>query len=100
MTGLFKIEGHSMEPAIKAGQYFLVLNFTGPKVNDIIIVKHQKKSIFLVKRVKAVLKEGKYLVEGDNPGHSEDSRKFGAIKEEQIVGKLSFCFWPLQKFGF
>ena len=54
----------------------------------------------LVKRVKALLENDEYLVAGDNAEHSEDSRKFGPIKKEQIVGKLSFCYWPLEKFGF
>ena len=49
-----------------------------------------------------VIPKGKYLVLGDNREVSKDSRSFGLIDEDQIVGKVSFSFWPLNemKFGF
>ena len=101
MIRLFKISGHSMEPVLHSGEYFLVTKFGKPKVNDIVVIMHPgKKRMFLVKRIKKKLKNGEYLVSGDNLGHSEDSRKFGAVKEAQIIGKLSFCYWPPEKFGF
>ncbi len=34
--------------------------------------------------------KGKYLVLGDNREVSKDSRAFGLIDEDQIVGKVSF----------
>ena len=43
--------------------------------------------------------EGYYLVLGDNRKISADSRYYGLIKEEDIVGKTIFRIWPLDKFG-
>lgn len=45
------------------------------------------------------LHSGEYYVLGDNRRISKDSRYFGPIKEEQIVGKAIFRFWPLNKIG-
>ena len=38
---------------------------------------------------KTVLGEGEYFLMGDNRGHSYDSRGFGAVSEDKIVGAFS-----------
>lgn len=40
-----------------------------------------------------------YYVMGDNrhAGRSKDSRFFGNVKEEDIVGRAEFVFWPISK---
>lgn len=40
------------------------------------------------------IKEGEYLVFGDNQSVSEDSRSIGTIKEKDIIGKAIFRLWP------
>ena len=40
---------------------------------------------------------GTYFIMGDNRSISLDSRVFGPVKKEQIVGKASFIIWPLNK---
>ncbi|HFU4466748.1 TPA: signal peptidase I [Streptococcus suis] len=41
-----------------------------------------------------------YLVLNDNRNNKNDSRQFGLINEEQIIGRLSFRLSPLSQFGF
>lgn len=36
-------------------------------------------------------------VMGDNESRSFDSRSFGPVKQERVVGKAVFVFWPLSK---
>ena len=45
--------------------------------------------------------DGRYFVMGDHRSVSSDSRNsiVGCISEEQIVGKLLFCIWPLDGLG-
>jgi signal peptidase I len=46
------------------------------------------------------LEEGEYLVLGDNRPRSADSRVFGLIQKERIVGRVVFRFWPLSQLGY
>lgn len=39
-----------------------------------------------------------YFVLGDNRGNSNDSRSFGPIFREDIVGRVWFRYWPLSQF--
>lgn len=45
----------------------------------------------------AKIPENKYLVLGDNRGNSTDSRKFGFVDIDDIIGKVEFRIWPIIK---
>jgi signal peptidase I len=40
------------------------------------------------------------FVLGDNRGESNDSRNFGAVPIEHVVGRAWFSYWPLEDIGF
>jgi len=40
-----------------------------------------------------------YFVSGDNRPHSHDSRAFGPITRQDIVGRAFFRYWPSDKIG-
>ncbi len=46
------------------------------------------------------VESGQYLVLGDNRGHSADSRYFGLVDKNRIIGRVIFRFWPPNKLGF
>lgn len=46
-----------------------------------------------------VLGADQYFVLGDNRNNSSDSHAWGAITEEDIIGKAIFRYWPLRKIG-
>jgi signal peptidase I len=46
-----------------------------------------------------VLGEDEFFVMGDNRNHSSDSRAFGPITREYIVGEAVFRYWPPAQIG-
>ena len=46
------------------------------------------------------LKPGQYFVMGDNRNRSWDSRFWGVVTRDRIIGKASFIFWPFSRIGF
>jgi len=44
--------------------------------------------------------EGHYFVLGDNRRYSADSRWYGAIPREKIIGKVVKIYWPTRRMGF
>ncbi|WP_226035798.1 signal peptidase I [Aquibacillus saliphilus] len=46
-----------------------------------------------------VVPEGSLFVLGDNRIHSKDSRYFGFISEESVIGDVKIKIWPLSDFG-
>jgi signal peptidase I len=78
-----------MEPSIRNGEEVLATNilylFKKPKINDIVALRHNNQ--IFIKRIVAVVNE-KYFVEGDNKKDSLDSKDFGLLSKNQILGKV------------
>ena len=46
-----------------------------------------------------VVPDGMYYVLGDNRARSDDSRHWGSVPEENIVGRVWIAYWPLGRFN-
>lgn len=53
-----------------------------------------------VRRQEWSLGDTQYFVMGDNRGNSDDSRSFGPLERELIVGKAWIRYWPRGAWGF
>jgi len=45
------------------------------------------------------LGENEYFVMGDNRNNSNDSRSFGPVPRENVVGEALIRYWPLERIG-
>lgn len=113
----FIVSGASMEPTFHNGDYLIIdelsYQFNGPQKNDVIIFHYPlDPSKYFIKRVEGVpgekintngkeiaLKENEYYVLGDNRGASSDSRIWGPVTKNFIVGRAIVRLWPFNKLG-
>jgi len=56
-----------------------------PKPGQIVIFHHPRKNIICIKRIN-VVNQNNIEVLGDNIEFSEDSNKFGSVKNKKIIG--------------
>lgn len=52
---------------------------------------------FLKENQPVIVPEGQYFVMGDNRTYSSDSREWGFVKREKIIGYSFFVYWPPNK---
>jgi nickel-type superoxide dismutase maturation protease len=94
----YLVEGDSMLPALAAGDYVLVdladYRKRPPRPDDVVLARDPRDpSRSLVKRVQWLEPDGSVWVLGDNPARSTDSRTFGAIPPDLILGRLRRRYW-------
>ena len=89
----FRVEQHSMSPHLNPGDYLIVNRwayaFRDPRIGEIIVLKDpEREGRFLCKRVAGVTNSRMFLVRGENAAVSRDSRSFGPVSRDLIVGRV------------
>ena len=85
----FVVDGESMSPILKSGDKVLVDMRAPIVIGDIVLAKHPyKQGTQILKRVTEITSSGDYFLTGDNAGESTDSRMFGSLKPDHILGKV------------
>ena len=97
----FEVQGRSMEPFYRDGDYVIVLTETGVlSVGDTVVINKDGRN--MLKRIAALpgekagsgtLGSAEYFVRSDNPTGT-DSRQFGPVKKDEITGKV---IWHIRK---
>ena len=84
---IFVIKGNSMLPTLNPGDCVIINPELKPEISDIVLLRHPFiQNLKIVKRIDEITAEGNFIVRGDNPQESTDSRNFGAILAKDILG--------------
>jgi len=96
-------DGNSMEPTIRSGSVLVVnrlqygfrfpgrngyaLRWASPREGDVVVFFAPSGSV-AVKRAAAAAEEGMFMAKGDNCRLSYDSRSFGPVPVDAVVGRV------------
>ena len=84
-----------MRPSLEPGDRLLVLRLP-PRVGDVVALRHDGRT--MVKRVAAVQGDA-VTVLGDNAASSTDSRTFGPVGRDAILGRAVYRYAPPARAG-
>ncbi|HYT00180.1 MAG TPA: nickel-type superoxide dismutase maturation protease [Thermoplasmata archaeon] len=91
--GRFRVDDDSMRPTLDPGDYVLVNRWAyrirSPRAGEIVVLRDpEAPDRFLVKRISGTGGPSGLAVVGDNADRSRDSRAFGPVPPERIIGKV------------
>ena len=99
----YHIPSESMSPTLQTGDIALIDTWVyqdqPPQVNDILTVKRSANSMVLVKRltkIRSDQNQTELFIEGDNQNRSVDSRRFGWIPDDYLIGKVKFVWFSFR----
>ena len=79
-----------MYPMLTSGDKVVVAPVSVVHIGEIVLAEHPiKQSVRIIKRVSEITADGRYFLVGDNPLESSDSRSFGAVSANLIIGRIT-----------
>jgi nickel-type superoxide dismutase maturation protease len=98
------VEGPSMAPTLVAGDWLLVdpdaFRTRAPGAGELVLVPDPRRpDRLLVKRVATAHPDGRLELRGDAPAASTDSREFGPVAPELVLGRPWARYRPVRRAG-
>ena len=85
-----RVVGDSMVPTLTAGEFVLVDPRRRPAVGRLAVADHPNRpDLLVVKRVQSITDDGRYVLASDNPAAGTDSRTWGPLEPQAIVGTVT-----------
>jgi nickel-type superoxide dismutase maturation protease len=97
----FVVRDMSMSPTLRPGDRVVALQWWWrPQVADVVVFREPDAHLtFAVKRIVRIEADGQLSVQGDNLNVSRDSREFGPVPRNLIVGKVMYRYLPAERRG-
>ena len=100
-----EVEGTSMRPALEPGDWAIAVSAARIRPGHVVLVEHpERPGVEMVKRVIAgpggpapdgqEMGIGCLWVQGDASERSTDSRVFGPIRRQDVLGRVVLVWWP------
>ena len=95
---LFRVSGESMTPTLPAGAVVMIdpraYRLRAPREEELVVANHPRQAdLRIVKRVVAVIRsergDVRLLLSSDNAAAGADSRAFGSVAAEGVLGKVT-----------
>ena len=85
---------HSMEPAVRPGDWLLVWRTRRIRAGQIVLARHPGRPDLLIVKRAARPVNGGWWLESDNPeAGAVDSRRFGPVPATLVEGRVLFRYW-------
>jgi nickel-type superoxide dismutase maturation protease len=92
------VAGDSMLPALRPGDCLLVSRRARVAVGDVVVARRpQFEGLLLVKRVVRRADGGWWLLSDNAAAGLDDSRVFGVLPDECVLGKVLFRYYPFRR---
>lgn len=79
-----------MSPVLRPGDQVFVAKRRAPERGDVVVARHPyRRDVHVIKRLVEIDARGACVLRGDNPADSSDSRVFGSVPRELIVGTVT-----------
>jgi nickel-type superoxide dismutase maturation protease len=89
------VTGDSMRPTLCAGDFCLVVWGVRIRPGDVVVARLPGRPLGVKRAVRRT--ESGWWLEGDDSTASTDSRTFGAVPDEAVLGRVLIRYWPLAK---
>lgn len=101
LTRAYLVEGDSMRPTLRDGDYVTGLRLPAPlrdrllRPNAIVVARRpDRPQLPVIKRLAQRRPNGDLWLLGDHPALSTDSRQFGAVPPDAIEALVWLRYWP------
>lgn len=89
-----QVTGESMLPTLVPGDIVLVdqnaYQKSSPQIGEIVLAHHPyQQNLSIIKRIADITPEGRLVLHSDNRKAGSDSRQFGTISINRLIGKVT-----------